>query len=194
VPDAKVILAELSAAPEPDAYLRGLHPGHEQFRKLRQVLMKLRASLAGGDRSAPTSGIETSAISYGQNLQQAALEKDPRPRAEIEADIDLVLVNMERWRWLTPELGAFHVWNNVPEFLTRVVKDGKIVSSDRIVAGQPDWPTPVFSADMKTIVFHPSWGVPDGIKRKELAPLLRNSSGGGLFGLFSTAPSSRAVL
>ena len=30
---------------------------------------------------------------------------------------------------------------------------------------------------MKTIVFHPSWGVPDGIKTKELAPLLRKSSG-----------------
>jgi murein L,D-transpeptidase YcbB/YkuD len=47
---------------------------------------------------------------------------------------------------------------------------------------------------MKTIVFHPSWGVPDGIKRKELLPQLRNSSGGGLFGLFTGAPSSQAVL
>ena len=52
------------------------------------------------------------------------------------------------------------------------VKNGKIINSDRIVAGQPAWPTPSFSAEMKTIVFHPSWGVPDGIKRKELgAPI-----------------------
>jgi murein L,D-transpeptidase YcbB/YkuD len=47
---------------------------------------------------------------------------------------------------------------------------------------------------MKTIVFHPSWGVPDGIKRKELLPQLRSSSGGGLLGLFTGAPSSQAVL
>jgi murein L,D-transpeptidase YcbB/YkuD len=105
-----------------------------------------------------------------------------------------ILVNMERWRWLPAELGEFHVWNNVPEFLTRVVKKGETIHSDRIVAGQPDWPTPAFSADMTMIVFHPSWGVPDGIKRKELWPLLRNSSAGGLVGLFTGAPSSRAVL
>jgi murein L,D-transpeptidase YcbB/YkuD len=101
---------------------------------------------------------------------------------------------MERWRWLPANLGELHVWNNVPEFLTRVVKKGEIIHSDKVVVGQPEWATPAFSADMKVIVFHPSWGVPDGIKRKELLPLLRDSSRGGLFGLFSGTQSSRAVL
>jgi len=105
-----------------------------------------------------------------------------------------ILVNMERWRWLPADLGEFYVWNNVPEFLTRVVKKGETIHSDRVVAGQPDWATPAFSADMKTIVFNPSWGVPDGIKRKELLPLLRNSSRGDLVSLFTGAQSSRAVL
>ena len=59
---------------------------------------------------------------------------------------------------------------------------------------QPEWATPVFSADMKMIVFHPSWGVPDGIKRKELLPLLRSSSRGALIGFLTGAQSSRAVL
>jgi murein L,D-transpeptidase YcbB/YkuD len=47
---------------------------------------------------------------------------------------------------------------------------------------------------MKTIVFHPSWGVPEGIKAKELAPILRKSSGGGLFGIFGGGYSANAVL
>jgi murein L,D-transpeptidase YcbB/YkuD len=47
---------------------------------------------------------------------------------------------------------------------------------------------------MKTIAFHPTWGVPDGIKAKELAPLLRKSSGGGLFGIFGGGYSAQAVL
>jgi murein L,D-transpeptidase YcbB/YkuD len=47
---------------------------------------------------------------------------------------------------------------------------------------------------MTMIVFHPSWGVPDGIKRKELLPLLRDSSRNDLIGLFTGAQSSRAVL
>jgi murein L,D-transpeptidase YcbB/YkuD len=34
---------------------------------------------------------------------------------------------------------------------------------------------------MKTIVFNPSWGVPDGIKAKELKPRLQRAGGGGFF-------------
>lgn len=186
------VLADIAIAEAPDAFLRALHPQHEQFAKLRRLLVKLRA---------PPESEEQ--ITYGENLQRTVTApaapgphvRPPRPeRARSGAAIDRILVNMERWRWLPPDLGETYVWNNVPEFLTRVVKGGKIVNSDRIVAGQPSWPTPSFSADMKTIVFHPSWGVPDGIKRKELAPLLRNSSAGGLVGLFTGAPSSRAVL
>lgn len=189
------VLEDIAAADAPDAYLRALHPQHEQFQKLQKLLVKLRHPEA--------NAADEGAIALGANLPKAdalpwaeeapARKRKPLP-AGVGADIDRILVNMERWRWLPRDLGAFHVWNNVPEFLTRVVKGGKIVNSDRIVAGQPAWPTPSFSADMKTIVFHPSWGVPDGIKRKELAPLLRKSSGGGLVSLFTGAPSSRAVL
>jgi L,D-transpeptidase YcbB len=101
---------------------------------------------------------------------------------------------MERWRWLPEQLGKFYVWDNVPEALTRIIKDGKIIHTARIIVGQPTWPTPSFSADMKTIVFHPTWGVPEGIKAKELAPILRKSSGGGLFGIFGGGYSANAVL
>jgi murein L,D-transpeptidase YcbB/YkuD len=106
-----------------------------------------------------------------------------------------IVVNMERWRWLPTDLGDFHVWNNVPEFVTRVVRKGEVVHADRIVAGQPEWATPAFSADMKMIVFNPSWGVPDGIRRKELWPRLREASqGGGLLDLFTGPKSSKALL
>lgn len=198
----KAVLAALVAADAPDVYLRSLHPQHEQFQKLHELLVKLRRKLNLG---------KTDELAYGTQLQDAVPQlqtssvsvPEPAParrgsaspeHARIEADIDRILVNMERWRWLARDLGTVYVWNNVPEFMTRVWKNGKIINSDRIVAGQPDWPTPIFSADMKTIVFHPSWGVPDGIKRKELAPLLRRSSSGGLMSLFTGAPSAQAVL
>jgi L,D-transpeptidase YcbB len=51
----------------------------------------------------------------------------------------------------------------------------------------------VVPADLKTIVFHPTWGVPDGIKTKELAPILRKSSG-GFFGFFGGGYSAASVL
>jgi murein L,D-transpeptidase YcbB/YkuD len=164
------VLTDIAASYAPDAYLRSLHPQHEQFQALRRLLLKLR----GPDVAA---GAEAGRDSADRTLRLAR-----------------VLVNMERWRWLPADLGAFHVWNNVPEFLTRVVRSGETIHADRIVAGQPEWATPAFSADMKTIVFHPSWGVPDGIRRKELLPRLRESSQGGLVSLFTGAKSSRAVL
>ena len=189
-----LVLADLEAAKAPDAYLRSLHPKHDQFVKLQRLLVKLRHS---GQRTTESEAANAS-IAFGARLNEtASISRGGSQRAlspRVAADIDRILVNMERWRWLPVDLGTLYVWNNVPEFITRVVKSGKIINSDHIVAGQPEWPTPAFSAEMKTIVFHPSWGVPDGIKRKELAPLLRKSSGGGLASLFSGAPSSQDVL
>jgi L,D-transpeptidase YcbB len=193
----KDVLTDIAAGDAPDAYLRSLHPQHEQFEGLRRLLLKLRGRVGDGK------------LAYGEKLQMALpqLVRSETPGSDTTSSVEpgresadrtvrlgRILVNMERWRWLPADLGEFYVWNNVPEFLTRVVKKGETIHSDRVVAGQPDWATPAFSADMKMIVFHPSWGVPDGIKRKELLPLLRNSSRGNLVALFTGTQSSRAVL
>jgi murein L,D-transpeptidase YcbB/YkuD len=55
------------------------------------------------------------------------------------------------------------------------------VLSEKIVVGKLNSPTPIFSADMQFIIFHPSWGVPPGMKVNELWPQLRET-GGWLFG------------
>ena len=103
-----------------------------------------------------------------------------------------ILVNMERWRSMPDDLGAFHVLDNVPEQITRVVDNGKVVLMEKIVVGKPNTPTPQFSADMKFVIFHPSWGVPEGIKKNELGPLLRRASqnGGWFFGFNSSGASN----
>jgi murein L,D-transpeptidase YcbB/YkuD len=245
----KSVLTEIAAANAPDAYLRSLHPQHEQFERLRQALSKLRGTDEKEEEPAEDpalsvkippgrlirGGMEDPQVAllrqrlkvpvddaaketvYDEELQEAVREfqrsKGLRPDALIgnntravlngqpkpvaataDSKIERILINMERWRWMPEDMGDFYVWDNVPEALTRIVKKGKIIHTDKIIVGQPSWPTPVFSADMKTIVFHPSWGVPDGIKRKELLPLLRKSSGAGFFGIFGGGYSSQAVL
>ncbi|MDX2155566.1 MAG: L,D-transpeptidase family protein, partial [Hyphomicrobiaceae bacterium] len=77
---------------------------------------------------------------------------------------------------------------------TRIVHDGKVVLKERIVVGKPNTPTPVFSAPMRFVIFQPSWGVPEGIKTNELAPMLRRAqanSSGWLFG--DNGGASRAL-
>ena len=58
---------------------------------------------------------------------------------------------MERWRWLPNDLGLFYVNVNVPEFMLRVVDEGKVIHTARIVVGQLDKQTPIFFRDMQEI-------------------------------------------
>ena len=99
------------------------------------------------------------------------------------SDLQRIIANMERWRWLPEDLGKLYVWDNVPEFMTRVVKNGRILHQAKIIVGKPDTQTVMFSADMRYVVFGPEWGVPDSIKVKEILPYLR-PEGFGIFGGF----------
>ena len=98
-----------------------------------------------------------------------------------QARIDAILVNMERWRWLPHDLGPFYVTVNIPEFLLRVVQDGKPIHTTRVVTGKPDKQTPIISEEMEEIVFNPYWNVPNSIKMEEIAPYF-GQGGGGFFG------------
>jgi murein L,D-transpeptidase YcbB/YkuD len=89
-------------------------------------------------------------------------------------------------------LGEFYVWDNVPEYMTHLIKNGEVIHSAKIVVGKVDTPTAIFSADMKHIIFHPEWGVPDSIKVKEILPYLRPTSS-GLFGLFGGGTDTRIL-
>jgi len=243
------VLTEIAETDAPDAYLRSLHPKHEQFQLLRKALLKLRGTDEKVEEPEEDpalsvklppgrllrAGMEDPQVAllrkrlkvpavdaasenvYDDRLQEAVvafqranrlrpdaiignntravLNGAPKPPApSSESKIERILINMERWRWMPENLGEFYVWDNVPEFLTRVVKNNEIIHTDKIIVGQPSWPTPIFSADMKMVVFNPQWGVPNGIKTKELWPLLRKSSGAGFFGIFGGGYSSQAVL
>ena len=93
----------------------------------------------------------------------------------VKGDPRKLLVNIEQWRWMPQNLGRMHIWVNIPEFKIRVVKDGKIIHTERIVVGKTLNQTPIFSKSMKWIEFHPSWYVPTSIKVQEIGPNLRRS-------------------
>jgi murein L,D-transpeptidase YcbB/YkuD len=75
------------------------------------------------------------------------------------------------------DLGHFHVEDNIPEFVGRVIKNGKTVYATKVVVGLPKYATPVFSADMRSIVFNPDWTVPETIINEDLSPALKADSG-----------------
>jgi len=140
-----MVLAEIEAADAPDDYLRSLHPKHEQFERLRQALLDARSKSKG--------------------------DSDAKPKGN-DKDIKRLIINMERWRWLPEDLGSIYVWNNSPEFMLYVVKDGKRIYADKTLVGTSGYATPVFSADMKTIVFNPDWVAPETVVTENLLPHL----------------------
>ncbi|MEW5962192.1 MAG: L,D-transpeptidase family protein [Pseudomonadota bacterium] len=221
--EPRTVLAEIAKAGEPDAYLRGLHPKHAQFEKLRQKLVEMRGGAAkdealvevpvSGPKLAPGKshpdialirkrlGVAPAEVDgktgpeelYDSTLVAAVKEfqrgKGLTPDGNIgrstrtafgegprRADDKQILANMEAWRWMPADLGDIYVWVNIPEFTLRVVKNGAVVHSERVITGKPETQTPIFSDEMETVVFHPMWGVPESIKVKELLPSLARGS------------------
>jgi len=242
--EPKSLMQAFARAEAVDAYLRGLHPRHPQFQRLRQVLLAAQGGatapaednkaaevkIPAGPRIRPGQqhphvalirqrlsipGEPGREAQYDDGLQKAVMawqsEHGEEPtgiignetrvtlngtaRRSSGENVQRLIVNMERWRWMPDDLGAIHVWDSVTEQMTKVVKDGKVLFHEKIVVGKVSTPTPSFSADMQFIIFHPSWGVPDGIKMNELAPLLRRSSNSSGFLFFGGGgPSASSVL
>lgn len=146
--DPNVVMAEIAAADAPDDYLRSLHPTHEQFVRLRQALIKARGEANGEGAST----------------------------ANNDVGIKRLLINIERWRWMPEDLGSIYVLNNSASFMLYVIKDGKTIYRDKTLVGTIGYATPVFSADMKTIVFNPDWNAPETVVKENIWPSLQRKS------------------
>jgi L,D-transpeptidase YcbB len=85
---------------------------------------------------------------------------------------DLIIANMERWRWMPHDLGDTYVIVNLPDYTLRVIRQGKQIWMTKIVVGKPTTPTPIMSAQMKSITINPTWNIPDSIAAREYLPLL----------------------
>jgi L,D-transpeptidase YcbB len=83
-----------------------------------------------------------------------------------------LIANMEEWRWMPEDRGDLYVTVNIPEFTLRIVKNGAVIHTERVITGLPSKQTPVFSETMKSIAFQPRWNVPNSIKVNELYPSL----------------------
>ncbi|MGH6865199.1 MAG: L,D-transpeptidase family protein, partial [Methyloceanibacter sp.] len=151
--DPDKVLAEIEAADAPDAYLRSLHPKHEGFARLRQALVQARAKSEEGPKP--------------ENAEKPEIA---------ERDMRRLILNLERWRWLPDDLGATYIWLNTPEFTLYVFKDGKEIYSDKTLVGTIGHATPVFSADLATIVFNPEWIAPESVREETIQPQLRSKN------------------
>ncbi len=90
-----------------------------------------------------------------------ALEATPAAETKRRA---MIRANMDRWRWLSRDLGEYYLMTNVPEFQLKLVRKDKIVRTYRTIVGKPGkTATPQLSELVEGVIFNPTWTVPQSI-------------------------------
>ena len=89
------------------------------------------------------------------------------PAAERLAQIR---ANLERWRWVTQDLGERYILVNVAGFNVEVVEAGREVLTMPAIVGRAYRQTPEFSGRMTYIEVNPVWNVPPKLAREDILP------------------------
>lgn len=110
------------------------------------------------------NGLEADGVLGKESLQILSISIEDRI-ASIEA-------NLERWRWLSDELGERHIKINIANFELQFVDKGQTVFVSEAIVGRPYRQTPVFSSLMTYLVFNPDWTVPPTILKNDVIPAI----------------------
>ncbi len=84
-----------------------------------------------------------------------------------------IRANLERWRWITRELGERYILVNVAAFRVGIYEGGREVQSMPAIVGRTYRQTPDFSGRISTIALNPAWNVPPKLAREDILPKLR---------------------
>jgi len=84
-----------------------------------------------------------------------------------------IRANLERWRWITQDLGEKYVLVNAADYRVSVYEAGRAVMSMQAIVGRAYRQTPDFSGRMSYITLNPPWNVPPKLAREDILPKVR---------------------
>ncbi len=86
--------------------------------------------------------------------------------------IKTIVVNMERCRWISPEIfrAEKFIFVNIPSYHMNLIHGGKIEFESPVVVGESMTKTVIFGGKMSYLVFSPYWNLPKTIIEKEVIP------------------------
>lgn len=156
--DERALLERLATASSVEEIVASVEPPFYHYQLLRQALThyKLLEAAAAASNSA-----RPSVLTMAHRVRQIEL-------------------TLERWRWL-PEFTTPPIIVNIPQFRLFAFKStadrkSEILQMDVIVGRTyRELQTPVFTADLKYIIFRPYWDVPYSITKRELLPAIRKN-------------------
>ena len=89
------------------------------------------------------------------------------------ARVAQIRVNLERWRWITPDLGERYILINIADFRLAVIEEDREIMSMPAIVGTPYRSTPEFSGKMTYIEINPTWTIPPKLAREDILPKIR---------------------
>ena len=137
--------------------------------KKEDLKARLTSALEKGNVRDSLEGLAPTHPQY-KGLQAALLRERENPTGQLEK----IAMNLERWRWAPRDLGDRYVLVNVPAYTLQVMEGDSPALAMRIIVGQPDTQTPLFSDEMTYVVFSPYWNIPANILREETLPRVIN--------------------
>ena len=93
----------------------------------------------------------------------------------VEERIASIEANLERWRWLSDDLGERYIKVNIANFDLQVIEKDDMVFRTEAIVGIADRKTPVFSSTMTYLVLNPDWTVPPTILNTDIIPSVINN-------------------
>jgi murein L,D-transpeptidase YcbB/YkuD len=126
---------------------------------------RLERAIASG---AARDSLEELAPAHPQykGLQAALMSEIEAPAGHA----DTIRMNLERWRWAPRDLGDRYILINVPAYQLQVMEGTTPALAMRVIVGDPENQTPIFSDQMTYVVFSPYWNIPESILREETLP------------------------
>lgn len=146
---------------------------------IAQVRTRLAASGEIGEDNGSSiydATLESAVAAYrkrnnilGTNLTQMLVDHMNVP---VEQRIKAIIVNMERCRWISPDIAESKelIAVNIPAYQMKYFRDGKMILESNVVVGKEANKTVVFSGQMSYLVFSPYWNIPKSIVEKEIKP------------------------
>jgi murein L,D-transpeptidase YcbB/YkuD len=134
--------------------LGGLVPGHPHYDRLRRAFLNATGAKNGWPSIRPVP-----VAPDGETENPAEVDRRDSLRG--------LRANLERWRWLPHALGRVYILVDVADFRLSLYERDRRVLSMKIVAGTPDWPTPVFTSRIYQIILNPAWVIPADVVLKE---------------------------
>jgi murein L,D-transpeptidase YcbB/YkuD len=111
------------------------------------------------------NGLETDGICGKSTYKVLNVSLDER--------LDIIRVNMERCRWINNDLPQEFLLVNIANYNLYIFRELMLEYECRVVVGKEFHETPVFTSDIKYVVFNPTWTVPYSIASKEILPKLK---------------------